>query len=87
MNFYIFFLPTMAIYLSVTATMETKACIKEELPNSMSGLHIYKNICKVVIYNYVLWLALFHDKKYCNCFNFVLCILWDFIVLGLVLSW
>ena len=32
-------------------------------------------------------LALFHDKKCCNYFNFVLCILWDFIVLGLVLSW
>ena len=32
-------------------------------------------------------LALFHDKKCCNCFNFVPCILWDFIVLGLVLSW
>ena len=43
--------------------------------------------CKVVIYNYVLMLALFHDKKCCNCFNFVPCILWDFIVLGLVLSW
>ena len=32
-------------------------------------------------------LTLFHDKKCCNCFNFVPCILWDFIVLGLVLSW
>ena len=32
-------------------------------------------------------LSLFHDKKCCNCFNFVHCILWDFIVLGLVLSW
>ena len=32
-------------------------------------------------------LALFHDKKFCNCFNFVPCILWNFIVLGLVLSW
>ena len=32
-------------------------------------------------------LALFHDKKCCNCFNFVSCILWDFIVLGIVLSW
>ena len=32
-------------------------------------------------------LALFHDKKCCNCSNFVPCILWDFIVLGLVLSW
>ena len=32
-------------------------------------------------------LALFHDKKCCNCFNFVPYILCDFIVLGLVLSW
>ena len=32
-------------------------------------------------------LALFHDKKCCNCFNLFSCILWDFIVLGLVLSW
>ena len=32
-------------------------------------------------------LTLFHDKKCCNCFNFVRYILWDFIVLGLVLSW
>ena len=32
-------------------------------------------------------LALFHDKKCCNCSNFVPCILWDFIVLGLVLTW
>ena len=32
-------------------------------------------------------LALFHDKKCCNCSNFVPCILWDFIVLDLVLSW
>ena len=42
--------------------------------------------CKVVIYNYVL-LALFHNKKCCNCFNLYPCTLWDFIVLGLVLSW
>ena len=32
-------------------------------------------------------LDLFHNKKCCNCFNFVPYILWDFIVLGLVLSW
>ena len=33
-------------------------------------------------------LVLFHDKKCRNCINFVTCILlWDFIVLGLVLSW
>ena len=32
-------------------------------------------------------LALFHDKKCCNCINFIPCILLDFIVLGLVISW
>ena len=32
-------------------------------------------------------LTLFHNKKCCNCINFVPCVLWDFIVLGLVLSW
>ena len=32
-------------------------------------------------------LTLFHNKKCCNFFNFVPCILWDLIVLGLVLSW
>ena len=30
-------------------------------------------------------LALFHDKKCCSCSYFIPCILWDFIVLGLVL--
>ena len=32
-------------------------------------------------------LTLFYDKMCCNCFNFVPCILWDFIVLDFVLSW
>ena len=32
-------------------------------------------------------LVLFHDRKCCNCINFFPCILWDFIVLNLVLSW
>ena len=32
-------------------------------------------------------LALFHDKKCCNCFNLYPCTLWHFIVLDLVLSW
>ena len=31
-------------------------------------------------------LTFFHDKKCYNCFNFVPCILWDYIVLGLILS-
>ena len=37
-----------------------------------------------MIYNYVLY---WHEKKCCNCYNFVPCFLWDFIVLDLVLSW
>ena len=41
--------------------------------------------CKVVIYTSFM-LALFHDKKCYNCIIFVYCVLWDFIVLGLVLS-
>ena len=32
-------------------------------------------------------LALFHDKNCCNYFNLFPCILWNFIVWGLVLSW
>ena len=40
-----------------------------------------------MIYNYVFMLALFHNKKCYNCINLFSCILWDFIVLGLVLSW
>ena len=35
----------------------------------------------------MFYIGFFHDKKCCNCFNFVPCILWVFIVLGLVLSW
>ena len=42
--------------------------------------------CKVVIYNYILCWSYFM-KKCCNCFNLFPCILWDFIVLDLVLSW
>ena len=44
-------------------------------------------MCKVVIYNYVFMLALFHDKKCCKCIKLFSYILWNFIVLGLVLSW
>ena len=32
-------------------------------------------------------LALFHDKKCCNCINLFPCILWDLFVKSLVLSW
>ena len=39
-----------------------------------------------MIYNYILcWI--YSMTKCCNCFNFYPCILWDFIVLSLVLSW
>ena len=34
----------------------------------------------------IFMLALFHDKKCCNFFNLFLCILWDLILMGLVLS-
>ena len=44
-------------------------------------------MCKVVIYNYVFMLALFHDKKCCKYIKLFSYILWNFIVLGLVLSW
>ena len=40
--------------------------------------------CDLQIY---FMLALFHDKNCCICFNFVPYILWDFIVLGLILSY
>ena len=43
--------------------------------------------CKVVIYNYVLFWLYSMTKSFVIFFNFVPCILWDFIVLGLVLSW
>ena len=32
-------------------------------------------------------LALFHDKKCCNCINLFPCISWDSFVMSLVLSW
>ena len=40
-----------------------------------------------MVFRITFVLTLFHDKKYCNCTNLFFCILWDFIVLGLVLSW
>ena len=42
---------------------------------------------KSVVVVVVFFLVRKNDKKYCNCINFVPYILWDFIVLGLVLSW
>ena len=32
-------------------------------------------------------LALFYDKKCCNCINLFPCILWDLFIMSLVLSW
>ena len=32
-------------------------------------------------------LALFHDKKCCNCINFIPCILWEFICNGFSTKW
>ena len=55
--------------------------------NKLNRGIIRRGMCKVVIYNYVLCWLYFMTKKCCNCFNFVPCILWDFIVLGLGLSW
>ena len=43
--------------------------------------------CKVKIYNYVLCWLYSMKKKCCNCINLFLCILWDFVVLDLVLTW
>ena len=43
--------------------------------------------CKVVIYNYILCRLYSMKKSVVIAFNFVPCILWDFIVLSLVLSW
>ena len=42
--------------------------------------------CKIVIY-LCFMLDLFHDKKCCKCIKLFPCILRDFIVLSLVLSW
>ena len=67
-----------------TTYEETKAVNDSNLQRLTTS---FEEIFKVVIYNYIFLLVLFHDKMFCNCFNFVLCILWDFIVLGLVLSW
>ena len=83
-----------------TATIETSFSVmkylKDELRNRMGDqwtnncLVVYNerdvacNICKVVIYNYVLcWLY----SMCCNCFNLFSCILWDCVVLDLVLRW
>ena len=37
-------------------------------------------------FSHNIYIGLFHDKKCCNCINLFPCILWDFIILGLVLS-
>ena len=38
-------------------------------------------------FSHNIMLTLFHDKKCCNSINLFLCILWDFFIMGLVLSW
>ena len=38
-------------------------------------------------FSHKIYVGLFHDKKCYNCINLFSYILWDFIVLGLVLSW
>ena len=43
--------------------------------------------CKVMIYNYVLCWLYSMTKSVVIALIFFFCILWDFIVLGLVLSW
>ena len=43
--------------------------------------------CKVVIYNYVLVLAYSMTKSVVIALIIFLVFLWDFIVLGLILSW
>ena len=41
-----------------------------------------------MVFHITFMLALLHDKKCYNCINFFFSyILWDFIVMGLVLSW
>ena len=40
-----------------------------------------------MVFYITFMLALFYDKKCCNCINLFSCILWDLIVIGLVLSW
>ena len=40
-----------------------------------------------MVFHITFMLALFHDKKCCNCINLFPCILWDLFVMGLVLSW
>ena len=40
-----------------------------------------------MVFHITFVLALFHDKKCCNCINLFPCILWDLFVSGLALSW
>ena len=40
-----------------------------------------------MVFHITFMLALFHDKKCCNCINLFPCILWDLFVSGLALSW
>ena len=54
--------------------------------------YMFYQVCLLVIIpllsydlSHNISVGLFHDKKCCNCINLFPCILWDFIVLGLVL--
>ena len=40
-----------------------------------------------MVFHITFMLALFHDKKCCNCINLFPSILWDLFVMSLVLSW
>ena len=46
----------------------------------------YYNLISMVFY-ITFMLALFYDKKCCNCINLFSCILWDLIVMSSVLGW
>ena len=40
-----------------------------------------------MVVHIIFILALFYDKKCCNCINLFPCILWDLFKMGLVLNW
>ena len=63
-------------------TFKSRVCYRMFLSQNSQIGRLWS--CDLQLY---FMLALFHDKKCCNCINFVSCILWDFIILSLVLSW
>ena len=52
----------------------------------MADLNLYWTLL-IMVFHITFVLALFHDKKWCNYINLFPCILWDFIVMSLVVSW